>query len=145
MRCVRLALPFAHAACMHNAPSPTHVRILNDLPVDCTSVSLTASVCVVAQKRPRLRTDETACLGQTIPSPFPFDQMASSAGESRDFSRACRSRYPSPEQHISASASASRCGRVELCPAESQSFFFPLVSQRDSFAARIWLAARRFV
>ena len=36
-------------------PGPTHVRILNDLPVDCTSVSLTASVCV-AQQETRLFT-----------------------------------------------------------------------------------------
>ena len=68
----RLALPchFCAHSCMHNAPAQTHVRILNDLPVDCTCVSLTASFCVAHSNTRNTRTRlflpkrRNACLGQ---------------------------------------------------------------------------------
>ena len=53
-------------------PGPTHVRILNDLPVDCTSVSLTASVCVSPHTRTRLSSKTTKRLSRANRMPEPL-------------------------------------------------------------------------
>jgi hypothetical protein len=68
-------------------PGPTHVRILNDLPVDCTSVSLTASVCV-AQQETRLFTRSRNRLSRANRMPDCLYQQRSSAGRIMLHSRA---------------------------------------------------------
>lgn len=120
----RLAL-----SCMHNAPGPTHVRILNDLPVDCTSVSLTASVCV-AHKQLEYKTfwqnDETSVSGavslcqQIIIIMHSIKQTSSAGRIMLHFPRNADLDMPS-SNHTTQQFCLPACGRVELCPVESQS------------------------
>ena len=117
-------------------PGPTHVRILNDLPVDCTSVSLTASVCVSPHTRTRPSSKTTKRLSRANRMPEPLYrqsfvyQQPSSAGESSGASEGCMQISIMLASNRTAIL-PSRCGRVELCPAESQSLRACLfVSQR---------------
>jgi hypothetical protein len=113
-------------------PGPTHVRILNDLPVDCTSVSLTASFCVAQQKQAQdfSQNDETACLGQIGCLTVSVSTTVVRGTNHVTLPRNADLDYAS-SNHTTQQFSSSRCGRVELCPAESQSLLAAsLVSQR---------------